>query len=144
MGLFVWGLILVPVILIAFAATRIASGLRSSDGVDTGLALMQFGRAFPQEAVRQLHATANGQSLFVRLHDNKTGFIRSTDNHFACHLMEPGSVRVTGAGAKALAIEFLKAPHHNGTFVFSSAEDAAEVSLWLLGNYLGPDDLPSA
>ncbi|MDI7863930.1 hypothetical protein MRS76_18410 [Rhizobiaceae bacterium n13] len=143
MGLIVWGLLFVLVILFAFAATRMVGG-RGGEETDTGLALMHFGRAFPQEAVRQLHTTANGQAVFVRLHDNKTGFIRNTDNHFVCHLMEPGSVRVKAAGAQALTIEFLKVPHHNSTFVFSSGEDAAEVSLWLLGNYVAPDDRAQA
>lgn len=140
MSLVIWGAIFALVMLIAFVATRMVGASRAGEDADTGLALMQFGRAFPHEAVRQLQSTANGKAVFVRLHDNKAGFIRNLGSHFACHVMEPGSVRVAASGDKGLAIEFQKVPHHNGTFVFATPELAAEVSLWLLGNYLSPGD----
>lgn len=108
---------------------------------DAGLAIMEFGRAFPQEAIRNLHATADGKAVFVRLHDNKAGFMRSLRNHFACHLIEPGTVRVRALpSGKGIAVEFLDAPSHNGEFTFSNPAVAAEVSLWLLGNYVGHAD----
>jgi hypothetical protein len=142
MGLIVWGVIFALVIAFAFAVTRWTSQEKEDGLHDTGLAILQFGRAFPSEAIRQLQKTTDGQAVFVRLHDNKAGFIRNNRNHFACHLIQPGRVRVTDSGTgRGLAIEFLDAPHHNGTFEFPTPMEVAEVSLWLLGNYVSDADL---
>lgn len=142
MTIFIWLVIFAIVIFFAFIATRLASQSKEEGLQDTGLAILEFGRAFPAEAIRQLQRTENGQAVFVRLHDNKAGFMKNLRNHFACHLIQPGRVRVRDtANPKAVTIDFLDAPHHNGTFVFSTQMDAAEVSLWLLGNYVATDDL---
>lgn len=142
MGIIVWCVLFAIVIFFAFVATRMASQNREDGLHDTGLAILEFGRAYPTEAIRQLQTTANGQAVFVRLHDNRAGFMKSLRNHFACHLIQPGRVRVKDSGTgRGLAIEFLDAPHHNGTFEFSSPIEAAEVSLWLLGNYVSDGDL---
>jgi hypothetical protein len=39
-----------------------------------------------------------------------------------------------------MTIEFLDAPHQNGTFEFASPKEASEVALWLLGNYVAEPD----
>lgn len=147
MGLIVWLVIFAIVIFFAFVTTRMAAQTKEDGLHDTGLAIIEFGRAFPNEAIRQLQATANGQAVFVRLHDNKAGFMRNMRSHFACHLIEPGTVRVTSsATGRGLSIEFIDAPYHNGTYEFPSPAEAAEVSLWLLGNYVseGDRDVPPA
>ncbi len=142
MGMIVWGVIFAIVIVFAFVATRMASQNREDGLEDMGLAILEFGRAFPAEAIRQLQKTADGQTVFVRLHDNKAGFLRNLRNHFACHLIQPGRVRVRDSGTgRGLTINFLDASHHDGTFEFASAAEAAEVSLWLLGNYGSEEDL---
>lgn len=142
MGLVTWTLILGAVVLFSFYATRMAKQV-SDDGLrDAGLAILEFGQAFPNEAIRSLHVTANGGAVFVRLHDNKAGFMRNMRSHYACHLIEPGSVRVRDlADGRSFAVEFLDAPYHNGEFTFASPIEAAEVSLWLLGNYVSSRDL---
>ncbi|OWV94313.1 hypothetical protein ATY81_12805 [Rhizobium sp. R72] len=146
MSIIVWCVIFAIVVFIAFISTRMAAQNKEDGLHDTGLAIIEFNRAFPTEAIRQLQATANGQAVFVRLHDNKAGFMRNMQRHYSCHIIEPGRVRVlsseTGNG---LSIEFLDAPHQNGTFEFVSAREASEVSLWLLGNYVADPDkaLPS-
>jgi hypothetical protein len=61
------------VIVIAFICVRMAAKNQEEGLHDTGLAIIEFNRAFPNEAIRQLQATANGQAVFVRLHDNKAG-----------------------------------------------------------------------
>ncbi len=132
----IWGAIFALVILVAVVATRRGRVSRGGESDDTGLALLQFGRAFPHEAVRQLISTANGKAVFLRLHDNKAGFIRKRGTHFACQVVDPEAVRVTAVGDHSLAIEFERVPHHNGAYVFATPAEAAEVSLWLLGNYL--------
>lgn len=143
MGLIVWCVVFALIIVVAYLATRMAAqSAREEDGLhDAGFAIMEFGRAFPTEAIRQMQRTADGKVVFVRLHDNKAGFMRSMRNHFACHLIEPGRVRVRDSGSgKKLTIDFLDAPRHNGTFEFASEADAAEVALWLLGNYVSEEE----
>lgn len=145
MSLYVWPAIFAIVILIAYFSTRLAKRAEDDDIHDTGLAILEFGRAFPAEAIRDIQATADGYSVFVRLHDNKAGFMRQMRNHYACHVIEPGSVRVqqlsNGCG---FVVEFLDAPFHNGEFKFATPQQAAEVSLWLLGNYVSPSDIELA
>lgn len=132
-----WIVILALVALFAYYSTRIAKRTNEDSLHDTGLALLEFGRAFPNEAIRSLHTTEDGNAVFVRLHDNKAGFMRNMRSHYACHLIEPGTVRVRDLrNGRGFAIEFLDAPFHNGEFTFASPLEAAEVSLWLLGNYV--------
>ncbi|MGX5666123.1 hypothetical protein G6N76_11360 [Rhizobium daejeonense] len=139
MSLVTWTLIFVLVAVFAYYSTRMTKRVAEDNLHDTGLAIMEFGRAFPKEAIRNLHATADGKVVFVRLHDNKAGFMRSLRGHYACHLIEAGTVRVRDlSNGRGIAIEFLDAPFHNGEFTFSSPAEAAEVSLWLLGNYVAP------
>ncbi|UWU16219.1 hypothetical protein N2599_09670 [Rhizobium sullae] len=143
MSFIVWSVIFALVVLLAFVATRMAARNKDEEGFrDTGLAILEFNRAFPHEAIRQLQATADGRVVFVRLHDNKAGFMRNMHRHFSCHVLEPGRVRVVSSETgKGLVIDFLDHPHHNGVFEFASAKEAAEVSLWLLGNYVADADL---
>jgi hypothetical protein len=135
-----WGIVFALILALAYISSRLVR--QEDEGFqDAGLALLEFGRAFPQEAIRSLHATADGKAVFVRLHDNKAGFMRSLRNHFVCHLIEPGTVRVRAlANGKGIAVEFLDAPSHNGEFTFSNQATAAEVSLWLLGNFISHAD----
>ena len=135
------GLIFSVLLVFSFFASRLARRKPEKVEQDTGLAILEFGRAFPNEAIRSLHATADGKAMFVRLHDNKTGFMRDMGQHFSCHVIEPGGVRVTSAtGGHGFAVEFIEFPAHSGEYRFSSTQEAAEVSLWLLGNYVSPGD----
>jgi hypothetical protein len=136
-----WGIVFALILALAYFSSRMVR--QEDEGFqDAGLAILEFGRAFPQEAIRSLHATSDGKAVFVRLHDNKAGFMRSMRNHFACHLIEPGTVRVQPLSTgKGFAVEFLDAPFHNGEFTFANSAIAAEVSLWLLGNYVGHADM---
>lgn len=103
---------------------------------DTGLAILDFGRAYPDEAIRAIHATADEKAFFVRLHDGKAGFMLSQGNHFLCHLMEPGKISVSSSdGGRGLNVHFADFPYLDGIYEFPSAETAAEVSLWILGSF---------
>ncbi|GAJ97046.1 hypothetical protein G6K93_08680 [Agrobacterium rhizogenes] len=142
MGIIVWCTLFAIVVFFAFFIARMTSQNKEDGLHDTGLAILEFGRAFPTEAIRQLQTTANGQAVFVRLHDDKAGFMRSLRNHYSVHLIEPGRARAKDSGSgRGLTIDFLDAPHHNGTFEFATSAEAAEVSLWLLGNYVAGEDL---
>ena len=104
---------------------------------DTGLAIVEFGRAYPNEAIRQVITTADGRTVFLRLYDGKAGCMHAHGRHYTSHLIDPGTVRVedTGTG-RGLKIEFLETVFESGRFEFRSQKDAAEVSLWLLGSLL--------
>jgi hypothetical protein len=135
------GLIFAVLLVFSFFTSRLGRRKTVKPEQDTGLAIVEFGQAFPNEAIRSLHATADGGAIFVRLHDNKTGFMRDMGNHFSCHVIEPGGVRVNGAlGGHGFAVEFLEFPAHSGEYRFANAQEAAEVSLWLLGNYVSHGD----
>lgn len=141
----VWSIVCAAIVLLAYYVTRMAK--RNSDGdgeMDLGFAIMHFGRAFPHEAIRELHSTVDGGAVFLRLHDDKTGIMRSHSRHYTCHLIKPGRVRVAPMdNPMGFSAEFLDAPSNNGDFVFRTEADAAEVSLWLLGNYLATADKDS-
>ncbi|MFB9952146.1 hypothetical protein ACFFP0_25150 [Rhizobium puerariae] len=138
----VWSIIFVLLMGLAYYVTGLVSSERpEGNRHDTGLAILEFGRAFPNEAIRSLHVTADGEAIFVRLYGSKAGFMRSQRNHYACHLIDPGRARITPLpDAKGFSVEFLDAPSQNGTFVFSTEKEAAEVSLWLLDNYVSVTD----
>ncbi|MDX3925461.1 MAG: hypothetical protein QHC90_06570 [Shinella sp.] len=141
----IWTVIAVALVLGAFIFRR---RFRSDDEAppeeDTGLAILEFGRAFPSEAIRQIITADDGRTAFLRLHDGKVGCMRAHGHHFASHLIEPGAVRVSnGPGGKALALEFLDTAFESGIFEFRTSADAAEVSLWLLGSFM-PAELESS
>jgi hypothetical protein len=138
----VWSIIFLLLMGFAYYLTKLVSRERpDGNRHDTGLAIMEFGQAFPNEAIRSLNVTADGDAIFVRLHDTKAGFMKSHRNHYSCHLIEPGRVRVMPvANAKGFAVEFFDAPTQNGVYTFASEKEAAEVSLWLLDNYVSSGD----
>jgi hypothetical protein len=105
-------------------------------GEDAGLAILEFGRAFPDEAIREVITSADGRAVFLRLHDGKAGCMHAHGHHYTCHLIEPGTVRVSAVGPKRLDVRFAAAAFEGGTFEFRDERQAAEVSLWLLGSFM--------
>lgn len=139
--LVVWSIAIGVMLAMAFYVTRLVKHSDEDSLHDMGLAILEFGRAYPAEAIRSLHSTADANTIFVRLHDNKSGIMRNRGNHFACHVIRPGRVRVTPTPEpKGFSAEFLDSPTQNGTFVFKNENEAAEVSLWLLDNYVSVAD----
>jgi hypothetical protein len=135
-ALIIWITIVALILILVFYIRRIARRNDEQGRYDLGTAILEFGRAFPEEAIRSLHGTKDGD-VFVRLHNDKTGFMRNRRNHYACHLIQPGRVRIVPlADAKGFVAEFLDAPTLNGEFIFVKESEAAEVSLWLLDNYV--------
>ena len=133
----IWGLVVALVIFFAFLTTRMASRETDESLRDMGNAILEFGRAFPNEAIRQLHATADGNAVFVRLHDNKAGFMRNMGSHYVCLMIDPERIRVESLeSGDGFVVTFFDTPKYSGSYRFKSAGEAAEVSLWLLGSYL--------
>ena len=80
--------------------------------------------------------TKDGNASFLRLADGKTGFIQSMGRHQVARLILPGDVSVQPVEEKpGLHIEFHESTLKGGDYIFASAEDAAEVSLWLCGSF---------
>ncbi|OLP59985.1 hypothetical protein BJF93_10410 [Xaviernesmea oryzae] len=103
---------------------------------DPGNAILEFGRAFPEEAIRAIHATEDGGAFFVRLHDERVGLMLSRGAHYACYRFEAGQIRLDHApDAQTLAIIFTQFDKLNGLYHFSTSEAAGDVSLWLLGSF---------
>ncbi|MDO9415361.1 hypothetical protein [Pararhizobium sp.] len=138
----IWTAVAMTVLLAGIFYMRMNARAEESEGPDAGLAIIEFGRAFPDEAIRQIHMTADSQTLFVRLHDGKAGCMRNQGHHYVCHLIEPGMVRVQNSpSGKGLIMDFPGSAFHGGTFEFRNAKEAAEVSLWLLGSFRPKSEL---
>lgn len=132
-----WAIVVTCVLLAAFFYLRMRARAEADRQTpDAGLAIVDFGRAFPDEAIRAIHATTDGKAYFVRLHDGKAGFMASHGAHFVCHLLDAGKVNVDQApSGRGLALHFPDFAHLDGVYEFANAEVAAEVSLWLLGSF---------
>ncbi|WHA40005.1 hypothetical protein [Agrobacterium larrymoorei] len=137
MNLTVWIIILIPLCVFAYYVWRMRRDSDDDSRHDTGQAILDFARAFPMEAIRSLHMTADGNAVFVRLHDNKAGFMRNMGSHYVCMLLDPECIRVehleTGDG---FVVTFADSPKYSGSYRFRTVGEAAEVSLWLLGSFL--------
>lgn len=125
--------------------SRRRGGPPTEEAGDAGLAIMEFGRAFPEEPVRDIVMTADGKSAFLRLADGKMGFIHAMGRHYVTHLIPPGGVEVEGpTGECGLVVRFRQSSFRGGTFVFARPEEAAEVAVWLLDGFAlaaeRPDD----
>lgn len=133
----IWTVVISCLALAAYVYLRAQRRSDRKSGADhTGLAIVEFGRAFPQEAIREVISTVGGD-VFLRLHDGKVGCMRARGARFTCILIEPGGVLVHNSpSGRGLAIEFHDNPHENGSFEFPTSREAAEVSLWLLGSLL--------
>lgn len=132
-----WMIVIACVLLAAIFFIRMKARAEADRlSPDAGQAILDFGRAFPDEAIRAIHSTRDSQAYFVRLHDGKAGFMASHGNHFVCHLIEPGRVQVSPTtSGRGLNVSFIDFSHLNGSFEFPSPDVAAEVSLWLLGSF---------
>lgn len=120
----------------AFYMRMNARAERDVANPDAGLAMVEFGRAFPDEAIRALHSTIDNRAIFLRLHDGKAGFIQSHGSHYVCHVIQPGKVRVNGSeSGRGLIVHFPDFAYLDNSFQFGTAAEAAEVSLWLLGSF---------
>jgi hypothetical protein len=138
----VWPIIIMGMLLAAIFYMRMkARADRDRREPDAGLAILDFGRAFPDEAIRAIHATADEKAYFVRLHDGKAGFMAAHGTHFVCHLIEPGKVNIGNApSGRGVTVHFADFAYLDGTYEFRTAEVAAEVSLWLLGSFSPQSD----
>jgi len=142
----IWPIVIMCMLLAGIFYMRMTARAAKQESVpDTGLAILDFNRAFPDEAIRAIHATADGRSFFVRLHDGKAGFMQSQGAHYVCHLIEDGNVRVSNApSGRGLSLHFTDFDYLDSVYEFRTPQQAAEVSLWLLGSFKPQSEFAAA
>ena len=135
MTLLFWFIVLSVVLGFFFWATNLLKTDADEERFDAGLAILEFGRAYPDEAIRHVLMSADGEMVFMRLWTGRTGVMRRNGSAELCHIVDPAEVRVSASGdGKAQTIVFPGRKALSGTFAFRSQKEAAEVSLWILGS----------
>lgn len=143
MTLLIWSLFFATVVTFGVYVYYISKVSVRDSGVETGQAILRFGKVFPMEAIREVIMTKNGDSFFLRLNGNRTGCILAYQRHAVCKILETGSVKVRpGPTDDSLSIEFDQESLPDSVFTFRSPKDSAEVSLWLLGGFVSAGQLP--
>lgn len=136
MVLVVWLLIIAAFLVFFFWATALIKQEEADERFDAGLAIVEFGRAYPNEAIRNVVISADGEMVFLRLWTGLTGVMRRNGPRFLCHVIDPAAMRVTPTeNGRGLSLEFIGFKALSGTFEFRSTREAAEVSLWILGSF---------
>ncbi|SIQ02175.1 hypothetical protein SAMN05880582_101415 [Rhizobium sp. RU20A] len=126
-----------------FRDRMLARAARDATEADTGLAILDFGRAYPEEAIRSIHMTEDEGAYFLRLHDGKAGFMQAHGAHYLCHLLGPGSVQMSaGPDNRSIRAHFPDFAYLDGVYRFRSEAEAAEVSLLLLETVVPRDVAP--
>jgi hypothetical protein len=132
---YVWLLIIMLVTILSIYSMHLAQKVKDESG-DAGPALVEFGKAFPAEAIRDVATTADDNTIFLRLFDGKVGCVRYQGRTMSCQLLHPGSVSISPSDKpNAVVVEFRHPRKESGEFLFRNARLAAEVSLWLLGSF---------
>lgn len=135
MVLALWIVILGAFLVFFFWATNMVKQQTDDERFDAGLAIVEFGRAYPNEAIRNVIISADGEMVFLRLWTGRTGCMRRNGARFLCHVIEATELTVTpSADGMGLVLDFPALKALSGEFPFRSPREAAEVSLWLLGS----------
>jgi hypothetical protein len=145
MTLAFWIIILSVFLGFFYWATNLLQTEAEAERFDAGLAILDFGKAYPDEAIRHVLMSADGEMVFLRLWTGRTGLMRRTEKRTLCHLVNPADVRVASENdGRALTITFPAHKAMSGTFTFRSEKEAAEVGIWLLGSVTAsiPPELP--
>jgi hypothetical protein len=135
MTLLFWIIVLSVFLGFFFWATNLLRVEADAERFDAGLAIIEFGRAYPDEAIRQVLMSIDGEMVFLRLWTGRTGLMRRIGNRTYCHLVDPADVRVSSEpDGASLSISFPSMKSMSGRFTLRSEKEAAEVGLWLLGS----------
>lgn len=106
---------------------------RENQRVDTGAAILDFARAFPDHPIRSLHVTRDGAAIFARLHDGRIGFMQSHGAHYACYVLELEQVRAQCDG-RSLKVRFPGTVIPETSFIFRTHKEADDIMNWLKPN----------
>lgn len=130
------GVVISGIVLVVILVRMTDRARGGAEEADAGTALVEFGQAFPEEAIRAVIMTADRKASFFRLAEGRTGFLQAMGRHSIARLIEPGKVKVAAAeSGPGLKIDFGETAFTGGTYRFATQEDAAEVSLWLCGTF---------
>ena len=98
--------------------------------------MVEFGIAYPNEAIRGVLMDKSGATTFMRLAAGKTGLTQIVGNAWVVRIIEPDDVQVNVTDdGEGLVLKFDQDSMIGGEYQFSSPEDAAEVSLWICGSF---------
>jgi hypothetical protein len=141
MVVLLWSSIIVAFLAFFFWATNMVKQGNDSERFDAGLAIVEFGRVYPNEAIRNVIISADGEMVFLRLWTGRIGCMRRNGSRFLCNIIDPATVRVTPTpNGSGLVVDFPGLKALSGEFPLRSAREAAEVSLWLLGSLAAKED----
>ena len=130
-----WAVILSAFLIFFFWATNTIKLRTEDERFDAGLAIVEFGRAYPNEAIRSIVISSDGEMIFLRLWTGRTGCMRRNGARFLCHVIDAAAIKVSpSANAAGLVLDFPGHKALSGEVTFRSPREAAEVSLWLLGS----------
>ena len=115
MVLLVWVAIIAAFLMFFFWATGLVNQQEADERFDAGFAIVEFGRAYPYEAIRNVIISADGEMVFLRLWTGRTGCMRRNGSKFLCHVMDPADVRVTQA---AVSHQVRSLERHLGVTLF--------------------------
>lgn len=136
--------ILAGVFVLLFMRSSRLRHLGSQTAEDTGSVIVAFSRAYPNSPIREIRQTEDGESAFLRTADGAVGLVHGSGKYNVVALLEPGSILVESAeNDRTLRLHFSRDNIRDGAFTFASIEDAAEVSLWLCGNFV-PQEVEGA
>jgi hypothetical protein len=137
-----WFAVIAVIGIASVYAYRAHSQSASENGQETAHAILQFGKAFPMEPIRDVLLTWDTQTAFLRLNGGKTGCISAQKRHAVCRILEPGSVSVMpGDNDRSLFLDFGSLGIASGRYLFRSSREAAEISLWLLDSFAHQPDV---
>lgn len=126
------------IVLVVFAVHR-SGGSEQPTIDDAGSAIMEFGRAYPAEPIRDVILTEDKRAAFLRLADGRAGFLQVIGRNYFARLLGGNAVRFEGLdGDRGLKLDFRETTFKGGTYRFTSPDLAAEVSLWLVGSVVAP------
>ncbi|MEX3009193.1 hypothetical protein [Hoeflea sp. TYP-13] len=123
-------------VLFVYLRWRRRSAVPSGAIEDAGSAILVFSQAYPELPIRDVIITKDKECAFLRLADGKVGFVQQSARHASARLLEPESMTIgQSAGDETISVNFPGSGHADGQFVFDTVHDAAEVSLWLCGEF---------
>ena len=141
-AIYVWLLAILLITVFSVYSLQLAERVKDESG-DAGPAILEFGKAFPSEAIRDLVTTEDYMTVFFRLFEGKVGCVRYHGRTMSCQLLRPGNVSVIPCDVpNAIEVEFSSGRPETILFTFRNARQAAEVSLWLLGTFAASEHDP--
>ncbi len=129
--------ILAGVVVLLYLRWSRLNNVDSEAAEDMGSVIVAFARAYPNSPIREMLHTEDGEGTFLRTADGAVGLVQASGNHRLATLLEPGDVQVESVeNDRTIRLHFSRENVRDGDFTFAAVADAAEVALWLCGNFV--------